>query len=161
MIFVVLGSQKFPFDRLVKAMDELVAQGVITDEVFAQRGASTYVPQHYPSEAFLDAAVFDEYMQNADIVLTHGGTGAIIKAVKMGKKVIVVPRLAQFGEHVDDHQLQIMTMFAELNLALPCEDLKQLPQAIEQVRSTTFVTYQSNTQTIVNDIDGYLQQLMG
>lgn len=157
MIFVVLGSQKFPFDRLVKAADELAAAG---KEVFIQRGASGYVPQHCLSEAFMDTERFEAAMREADVVITHGGTGAIIKAVKMGKKVIVVPRLAQYGEHVDDHQKEIVSMFAGLELALPCNDLAQLPQLVAQVQEMTFRSYRSNTQTIIDDIDGYIQQIV-
>lgn len=160
MIFVVLGSQKFPFDRLLQAVDALVAQGGLPADVFAQRGAGSYVPQHFPSEAFLDTETFNRIMTRADIVITHGGTGAIIKAVKLGKKVIIVPRRAQYGEHVDDHQLQIMDMFAGLELALPCPDPQDLAGAVEKAQGMTFRPYQSNTMTIVNDIDQYLQELM-
>ena len=53
-------------------------------------------------------------MEKANIVITHGGTGAIIGAVKKGKKVIAVPRLAKYGEHVDDHQLQLIKQFDDL-----------------------------------------------
>ncbi|MBQ8555350.1 MAG: beta(1,3)galactosyltransferase EpsH [Clostridia bacterium] len=159
MIFVALGSQKFQFDRLLKAVDELVASGEITEEVFAQSGSSTYQPRHYPCEPFLDAERFADCMARADIVITHGGTGAIIRAVKLGKRVIVVPRLARYGEHVDDHQLQIMSMFDELQLALPCEDLTELSQQLVRIRSMTFRTYQSNTQTLIDSIDGFIQSL--
>lgn len=161
MIFIVLGSQKFPFDRLLKAVDELVSQGEITEDIFAQRGACSYVPRHFASEAFLDTEEFTRIMAGADIVITHGGTGAIIKAVKLGKKVIVVPRRAQYGEHVDDHQLQIMDMFASLELALPCPEPEKLAEAVGQVREMNFRAYESNTMTIVEDIDGYIRTLMG
>lgn len=160
MIFIVLGSQKFPFDRLLQAVDEQVTQGKITGEIFAQRGASSYVPRNFPSEAFLDTEKFTQIMERADTIITHGGTGAIIKAVKLGKKVIVVPRRAQFGEHVDDHQLQIMDMFSTLELALPCPDPQDLSDAVEKAQNMTFRSYESNTMTIVNDIDDYLQELM-
>lgn len=160
MIFIVLGSQKFPFDRLLQAVDEQVAQGKITDSIFAQRGASSYVPQNFPSEAFLDTEKFTQIMARADTIITHGGTGAINKAVKLGKRVIVVPRRAQYGEHVDDHQLQIMDMFSTLELALPCPDPQNLAEAVEQAQTMTFRSYESNTMTIVNDIDDYLQELM-
>lgn len=116
MIFITLGSQKFQFNRLLKAVDELVAAGKIKDEVFAQIGYSDYKPTNYKYEQFLDREKFSQIMDKAEIVITHGGTGAIIGAVKKGKKVIAVPRLARYGEHVDDHQLQLVGQFKELNL---------------------------------------------
>ena len=155
MIFITLGSQKFPFDRLLRMMDQLAANGLQHD-IFAQTGASTYTPAHFPCKAFLDADEYNANMQRADIVITHGGTGAIIGAVKRGKKVIAIPRLARFGEHVDDHQLQIVRTFADLSLILPCEDLEHLGQKLQEVEQMTFRSYQSNTKTIVNSIDEYI-----
>lgn len=86
MIFITLGSQKFQFNRLLRAMDELVASGEVGDEVFAQSGYSDYEPQHYRFQRFLDREEFDEMIGKSDVVITHGGTGAIIGAVKQGKK---------------------------------------------------------------------------
>ena len=115
-IFVTLGSQKFQFNRLLKAIDELYEKKIITLDVFAQIGYSDYLPKNYRYKKFLDRDEFNNEMENADIVITHGGTGAIIGAVKKGKKVIAVPRLAKYGEHVDDHQLQLIEQFDDLNL---------------------------------------------
>ena len=158
MIFITLGSQKFQFDRLLRAMDDLAAGADIHHDIFAQTGASTYIPKNFPSQPYLDTDAFKETMRRADIVITHGGTGAIINAVKLSKKVIVVPRLACYGEHVDDHQLQIMRTFADLNLVLPCENTDALAQKISAAERMTFRSYQSNTHTIVNSIDAYIQQ---
>ena len=111
MIFITLGSQKFQFNRLLKAIDKLIEQGKIKEEVFAQIGYSDYQPINYNYKQFLDRDEFASMEGRADIVITHGGTGAIIGAVKKGKKVIAVPRLAKYGEHVDDHQknLEMLT----------------------------------------------------
>ena len=114
MIFITLGSQKFQFNRLLKAIDELVEQGKIKEEVFAQIGYSDYQPINYKYKQFLDRDEFAAMEGKADIVITHGGTGAIIGAVKKGKKVIAVPRLAKYGEHVDDHQLQLLKEFEDI-----------------------------------------------
>ena len=88
MIFITVGSQKFQFDRLLKSVDDLVERGIITEDVFAQTGYSTYIPQHYPAKAFLDRDEFAQKEALADIVITHGGTGAIIGAVKKRKKLL-------------------------------------------------------------------------
>ena len=88
MIFVTVGSQKFQFDRLIKAVDGLVASGVAGSGAFAQTGACSYIPGHMQHEAFLDREAFRSQMDACDVVVTHGGTGAIIGAVKDGKKFI-------------------------------------------------------------------------
>lgn len=159
MIFITLGSQKFQFDRLLKAVDQLVADGTVTEKVFAQTGYSEYKPQHYEYSQFLDREEFARLTGEADTVITHGGTGAIIGAVKKGKKVIAVPRRAMYGEHVDDHQLQMVEQFRELNLICECQDCDKLGEALEYVKNTTFKSYESNTQTIINSIEEYIAQI--
>ena len=162
MIFITLGSQKFQFDRLLKAVDELVADGTITEPVFAQSGYSDYQPKHYAFKQFLDRDGFAEQMGKADIVITHGGTGAIIGAVKKGKKVIAVPRLAKYGEHVDDHQLQLLKEFKQMDIICVCDDCSQLAAALDEVRYTEYKPFVSNTRTIINSIDGFIRsEVMG
>lgn len=158
MIFITVGSQKFQFNRLLKAVDELVENGTITDRIFAQIGYSNYKPVHYAYEDFMDRDAFSVEMDKADIVITHGGTGAIIGAVKKGKKVIAVPRLAKYGEHVDDHQLQLVSQFKELDLICECMDVEKIGEALEIVKKTEYKVYQSNTQTIINSIIGFIER---
>ena len=153
MIFITLGSQKFQFNRLLKAVDELK----VDEEIFAQIGYSDYLPQNYEYKKFLDREEFSLIMDKADIVITHGGTGAIIGAVKKEKKVIAVPRLARYGEHVDDHQIQIVEQFKELNLIYACEDMN-LEQALEDVKNTEYDHYKSNTLTIIKSIEEFIEE---
>ena len=159
MIFVTLGSQKFQFNRLLKKIDELIEAGAITEPVFAQTGASDYVPRHYAFQPFLDRETFAAHMARCDTVITHGGTGAIIGAVKNGKKVIAVPRLARYGEHVDDHQLQLIGQFRDLNLICSCNDVEDLGTVLEDIRQRQFAAYVSNTQAVIQSISAYLGQL--
>lgn len=157
MIFITLGSQKFQFNRLLQAIDDLVGKGDITEPVFAQIGHSDYVPLHFQYEKFMDRNEFSQKIAESDIVITHGGTGVIINAVKAGKKVIAVPRRAKYGEHVDDHQLQIIEQFKELNLICDCNECEELGDLVKQIRNVRFGSYVSNTQTIIDDIEQYLE----
>ena len=157
-IFITLGSQKFQFNRLLKAVDELCEKGTIeAEDVFAQIGYSDYLPKNFNYKKFLDRDEFSREMEKADIVITHGGTGAIIGAVKKGKKVIAVPRLAKYGEHVDDHQLQLIKQFDDLNLISPCHDTNKLEIALDIVRRTKYNDYKSNTRNIISSIEDYIK----
>lgn len=160
MIFVTVGSQKFQFNRLLRKVDALVEDGTIQEEVFAQTGYSDYRPVHYAYKNFLDREEFAACEDRADIIITHGGSGAIIGAVKKGKKVIAVPRLAKYGEHVDDHQHQLCTQFIHLNLILVSWEIDQLGPCVQKIKNMTFNTYQSHTEDIIRDIDNYLESGM-
>lgn len=157
MIFVTVGSQKFQFDRLLKAVDVLIENGTITDSVFAQIGYSEYVPKHYSFTEFMDRTEFEAHIDQASIILTHGGTGVIIKSVKKGKKVIAVPRLARYGEHVDDHQLQLIEQFHDANLIVQCTDMEQLGVLLQELPDMEFQSYHSNTATIIASIEEYIK----
>lgn len=159
-IFVTLGSQKFQFNRLLKAVDELCKKNIVSSEdVFAQIGYSDYTPQNYNYKKFLDREEFGLEMEKADIVITHGGTGAIIGAVKKAKKVIAVARREQYGEHVDDHQIQIISQFKEQNLICGISDVSDLENAVEYVRTHKFDSYESNATVIIRSIEHYIQDL--
>lgn len=160
MIFVTLGSQKFQFDRLLQKLDELIEKGVITEPVTAQIGASNYLPKHFEYVRFMDREQFAKTMDACEIVVTHGGTGVIITAVKKGKKVIAVPRLAMYGEHVDDHQLQLLQQFDELQIICACYDLDMFEEFYKGIREREFRTYVSNTHVIIESIEEYLNELM-
>lgn len=156
MIFITTGSQKFQFDRLLKAIDELVAKGSIQEETFAQTGYSDYIPQHYAYSKFLNREEFAAKIEKADIVITHGGTGVIINAVKKRKKVLAVPRLAKFQEHVDNHQEQLLKEFDEMKLICVCYDVAEMADKLEEVRGTNYLEYKSNTANMIADIEAFL-----
>lgn len=157
MIFVTLGSQKFQFNRLLEEIDILIEKNSIKEEVFAQIGYSDYKPKHYKFKEFLDRDEFVALMEKCCIVVTHGGTGAIITAVKKNKKVIALPRLAQYGEHVDDHQIQIVEQFSNLNLIKGCIKKDDLEKCINQIYTCNFNKYNSNTQKIIKSIEKFIQ----
>lgn len=159
MLFVTVGSQKFQFDRLLRAVDALVASGAVEGGAFAQTGACDYVPDSFPSESFLDRGRFGEFMDGSDVVVTHGGTGAIIAAVKHGKRVVAVPRLARFGEHVDDHQVEIVRQFAKMGLIEPCYDAEGLPEAYARALEGEYKTYLSNTEGFIEDLGDYIDSI--
>ena len=156
MIFITLGSQKFQFNRLLRAIDELITKGDIVDDVFAQTGYSDYEPKKYDYKMFLSRDEFADVISKTDIVITHGGTGAIVGAIKSGKKVIAIPRLEKYGEHVDDHQRQIVNQFKKSDLICGVDDCDELTDAIKFAKNHQFKKYESNTQTIINSIEDFI-----
>lgn len=159
MIFVTVGSQKFQFDRLLRAIDEQIDSGKIKEEIFAQIGFSTYRPRHFAFAKFLDREDFERKVRDSEIVITHGGTGAIVGTLKKGKKVIAVPRLAKYGEHVDDHQLQIIGQFGAHQMICACYEPEKLSEAIARARQMEFVPYESNTGRFIDNIRSYIEKL--
>lgn len=159
MIFVTLGSQKFQFDRLLIEIDRLIEEGKITEKVFAQTGYSDYKPKNYKFNKFLNRDEFNDIMSKCDKVITHGGTGAIIGAVKKGKKVIAIPRLSKYGEHVDDHQLQITKQFSDMNLSRSINKIDELEECLVEIEKLKFNFYVSNTKNILDSIEDFIEKI--
>ena len=156
MIFVTLGSQKFQFNRLLIEIDRLIEEGKITEKVFAQTGYSDYKPKNYKFNKFLNRDEFNDIMSKCDKVITHGGTGAIIGAIKKRKKVIAIPRLSEFGEHVDDHQLQITKQFSDMNLSRSINKIDELEECLVEIEKLKFNFYVSNTKNILDSIEDFI-----
>lgn len=103
MIFVTVGTHEQQFNRLVEYMDKWAANH--DEEVIIQTGFSTYEPKYatwsklYPYEKMI------EMVENARIVITHGGPSSFIMPLQIGKIPIVVPRNHEFDEHVNNHQV--------------------------------------------------------
>ncbi len=159
MIFVAVGTQKFPFNRLLKNIDDLIKNGDITEEVFAQIGNSDYVPQNYTFEKFISKEEFDQKVSESSLVITHSGVGTIISALSSHKPIIVYPRLAKYGEHVDNHQLEIAQYFSKMKYILMCNEGESLLDAINLARDYEFAEYKSQKAKAVETIRTYLKSL--
>lgn len=161
MIFVTVGSRQYPFDRLFRKLDELVEKGEIPSEVFAQTGTSTYLPKGFPHTDFLTPDEFNSQIAKADLVLTHGASGSIMKALNAGKGVVTVSRLAKYGEHINDHQIGANAAFAKNGYVLTAsEDLCDLGECIRSVLngSAQLQPWRNDDPLkVVREIDAFIQ----
>lgn len=162
MIFVTVGSRNYPFDRLFKKLDELYEDGTLTEAMFAQTGTSAYKPKHYEYKDFIAPEEFVEKIDEADIVVSHGASGSIMKALNAGKKVIVVTRLERYGEHINDHQIQNNEAFASNGYVLMADlDLNDLGDCFRKIKNATDGLRpweNKDPLAIVNMIDRFIQE---
>lgn len=154
MIFVCVGSREYPFNRLFEELDRLVESTSFDVQVFAQIGTSSYLPKYIQFERFMDRESFNKHQSEAQLIISHAGAGALIGALKKGKKVISVPRLEKYGEHIDDHQLQISRMLADEGYLREVIDMSLLGQTVlEALQSPSLRPYvsQSRIEGIIRD----------
>ena len=152
MIFVTVGTQKFPFDRLLKKIDLLIEQKVITETVVAQTGYSLYKPKYYTGKEYMEENEIGEYLRKARLVIIHGGTGGIIEAVTLGKKVIAVPRQKRYKEHVDDHQIEIIRQFSEKEIILGVQSVDEIESALKEIETKHFQPYVSTRDAVIEEL---------
>lgn len=146
MILVTVGTQKFQMDRLLQAVDKVAGDSVLNEEFFVQSGYCTYTPKHCQHAAFLSKEEMEDKMDQCSILLSHAGVGSILMGLKRGKKVIVVPRLQKYGEHVDDHQVEIAESFAKAGYIKCVEDISFLEEKIRECGQWVPNTFVSNKE---------------
>ena len=134
MILVTLGTQDKNFVRLLEKIDQLINNGLIKDKVIVQAGFTKYNSENMEIFDLIPQDEFNDLMDKADIIITHGGVGNIISALEKNKKVIAVPRLAKYGEHINDHQTQIIAKFNAWGYIIGLQDVDELDDAVKQIK---------------------------
>lgn len=131
MIFVTVGTHEQQFNRLIRCVDELKRDGIIEEEVIIQTGFSTYEPKYCRWSKLIPYEEMIKNIEDARIVITHGGPASFIMPLQVGKTPIVVPRQKQFGEHVNDHQLDFVQQVADrMGAIIPVLDVQNLSDII-------------------------------
>jgi UDP-N-acetylglucosamine transferase subunit ALG13 len=107
MLLVTVGTERYPFNRLMDWVELLIQYQLIQDEVVVQYGSCTRLPSGVKVYQSLKSEQFAELVQQADFVVSHCGEGSFLLLEEMGKPYVLVPRSHQFKEHVDDHQVEL------------------------------------------------------
>jgi len=133
MIFVSLGANPHPFTRLAEAVDRLVGEGKLKEEVVLQLGATPYKPIHITRWArFWHGPEYERILDDCSVIVSHAGLGNAIMARDHSKPLVMVPRMSKLGEHCDDHQLEIADYMAKRGLCLVVRDIADLLPALRQ-----------------------------
>ena len=154
MVFVIIGTQKQPFDRLINMLEE--SKELLNEEIVIQSGYTKVQNSKYKSFDFLDEKDFQSYIKNSNLIITHGGVGSIVNSLKYDKKIIVIPRLFKFKEHMDNHQIEIANKFEKLGYIAVLKENEILDQLISNIKDKKFKKYIEDTSYVdklINVID--------
>ena len=160
MIFVTVGTHEQPFNRLIQKVDELKRDGVIQEEVIIQTGYSMYEPKYCQWSKLIPYQQMVKNVEDARIVITHGGPASFIMPLQIGKIPIVVPRQHQFGEHVNDHQVEFARNVAErMGTIIVVEDVDQLADIIVDYHENGKNGLRSNTKQFNSEFENIVGKL--
>ena len=152
----MLGTQNNSFHRLLEEIDKLINDGQIKEEVVVQAGYTKYESANMKIFDFISSEELEKLEQKASCIITHGGVGSIIGSIEKDKKVIAVPRLKQYGEHVNDHQLDIVQSFDKLGYIIGITDVSQLGDALQQIETFEPKKYIQNTGKIISIVQDFI-----
>ena len=159
MILVLLGTQHNEFKRLLSEIEDCIENGFINTDVVVQAGFTKYKSDKMKIFDMISKEVLDNLVEEADLVITHGGVGSITMALKKHKKVIAVPRLHEFNEHVNDHQRQIIDIFDKKGYLIGIQNVEDLPEALKKIDEFSPKEYQGDNQKIIEIIENFIDNI--
>lgn len=162
MILVLLGTQNNSFHRLLEKIDELIKKGIIDEKVLVQSGYTNYESKNMRIFDLIPQEELERYQEQADLIITHGGVGSIISSIKKGKKVIAVPRLHEFQEHVNNHQKQIVEAFDRKGYIIGINGVEKLEEAILKMQDFNPIKYDPKNKEelkIIKIIEEFIEKI--
>lgn len=158
MIFVTLGTQDKPFVRLLEMVQKEIDEGNIKDEVVVQAGFTKFDSDNMKIFDYISNDEFENYLKSCNFIITHGGVGNILSAMKYNKKIIAVARLGEYGEHTNNHQLQIIDKFYEKGFLLKADE-NNFSSVLKELDNFNPITWNFDNSKFVKKIEEYIDSI--
>ena len=158
MILVLLGTQKNNFNRLLNEIQKNIDNNTIKEKVIVQAGSTKFKSKSKDMEIFslIPSDELLKLQEKARIIITHGGVGSIVSSIKLGKKVIAVPRLEELREHVNNHQIQIVETFEKNGYIRAVYNIEDLGDIIKSIENFSPNQFKSNTKNMIKIIEDFI-----
>ena len=156
MIFVTLGTQDRSFKRLLEAIQKQIDNGNIQEKVIVQAGHTKFDSKDMEILDLIDRDKFTELMSKCDLLITHGGVGSILTGLNYNKKVIAAPRLKEYNEHQNNHQLEIIEKFTDAKYILPLYNFDELDKTLKEIKKFKPKKFKSNTHNMIKLIEDFI-----
>lgn len=158
MILVLLGTQNNSFHRLLEEIQKNIDNGNIKEDVIVQKGHTKFESKDMTLYNQLPSQEIEKLVEEANLVITHGGVGSIISSIERGRKVIAVPRLKKYKEHVNDHQLDIVKSFDDMGYIIGITGVEELEGVLKKVQNFEPKEYIKNTGNILKIIEEFIEK---
>lgn len=152
MILVLLGTQNIPFTRLLEKLESMD----LNQNIIVQAGFTKFYSKKMEIFDYKKKEELIVLIKKADLIITHAGVGSIMDGVLNNKKVIAVPRLKKYNEHVNNHQLQIVKSFSELGYLKAVYDLNELEKEILNIKTFIPKKFKSNLKNVLSIIEDFI-----
>ena len=158
MILVLLGTQNNSFHRLLEEIEKNIKDGTIKEEVIVQAGYTKFQSHKMRIIDLISKEQLEKFQDETELLITHAGVGSIISSIEKGKKVIAVPRMHEYGEHVNNHQKEIVKDFNDKGYIIGVEKVEDLKQAIIKSKDFEPKKYQPNNEKMLKIIEEFINK---
>ncbi len=160
MILVSTGTSEYEFDRLFKILEKFCENGILNGKnLIVQLGNSKFQTNKFKCFSMLSNDEYNRLVDDSEFIISHAGTGSVVPALKKNKKIIVFPRLSEYNEHIDNHQLELANLFASKNYVLCAKNEKELEEAIKNIKNFKPNRYVSNNEKINKIILDFIEKI--
>lgn len=163
MIFITVGTHEQPFNRLIEYVDKLKRNKIISEDIVIQTGFSTYEPKYCNWKKIYSYSEMIKYVNEAKIIITHGGPSSFIMPLQVGKIPVVVPRQKKYNEHVNDHQVDFANAVAKRNgnilVVNNIEDLKDTILNYDEIVKNMTNKMKSNNDYFNKNLEKIVEDL--
>lgn len=159
MILVLLGTQNNSFHRLLEEVENNIKNGTIKEDVIVQAGYTKFESKNMKLFDLMSKEQLDKFQDEANLIITHGGVGSIISSIEKEKNVIAVPRMHEYGEHVNNHQKEIVKDFNDKGYIIGIEKVEDLKQAIIKSKDFKPKKYQPNNEKMLKIIEEFIDKV--
>ena len=164
MIFVTVVTHEQQFNRLIKTIDELKINNIIKEDVIIQTGFSTYEPKACKWKKLYPYKQMLKYVEDARIVITHGGPSSFIMPLQVGKIPIVVPRKKEYDEHVNNHQVlfcrEVEKKQKNILVVEEINDLQKIIGKYDEIVSEMTNSVESNNGSFCREFEKIVRKLL-
>lgn len=159
---LLFGTQDKEFPRLLLEVERLIEIGKIKDKVIAQIGYTKFETKLPKSQIqlidFTTPAEIQKLIKDSEFIITHGGVATIIEGINNAKKVIAVPRLKKYKEHVNDHQLQIIENFDTKGYIIGTSGVEEIEEALDKINGFIPKKYVSNNDVFIEKLKNAIEK---
>ena len=156
LILVILGTQAYNFDRLLNAIEK----SKIKEEIIVQSRDVSFLSHKFVLREFIDFDEMHSLINKANYVICHGGTATIIQCLELKKKIICCARLSKYGEHVDDHQMEIVSAFVHGGYILEFGENDSLDEVVSHLDEFNPQVFNSNTNKFLLKLEKKINQFL-
>ena len=155
MILVLLGTQNNSFHRLLEEVEKNIKDKTINEEVIVQAGYTKYQSDKMKIIDLMSKEQLSKFQDEASLIITHGGVGSIVSSIEM----IVAARRAEYKEHVNNHQEEIVKDFNSKGYIIGIENVEDLKQAIIKVKDFKPKKYKPNNQKMLEILENFIENI--
>ena len=159
MVLVLLGTQNNSFHRLLEKIEECINNKIIDEEVIVQAGYTKFESANMKIFDLIPKDELEKIQEKANFVITHGGVGSIVSSIERDKKVIAVPRLHEYEEHVNNHQLEIVQDFNKKGYIIGINKVEELEEAIKKLENFIPKKYKQNNEKMLNIVQDFIEKV--